>query len=525
MPKKIALDYDTDELRIVVANCSPGRVQVTEAAVIQLGEGDTASQKLRGFINERSLQKSETLVAIGRGKAELRELQLPPVPAEELPDMVRFQAIRSFASASERAIVDFLPTRRTQDANTLIAAAVSPSDLDEVRELCGTSDLIPKRVTLRPLSAASMYLREEKPKGICVLIDLLSADAEIVVARESRVIFVRTVRLPAAEQQRPRAIATELKRTMVACGESDTPQRIVVWGRAEVHARDIEAIQESSGTADVRAVDPFSMVQVQMDSSELPEHSGRLAPLVGLLASDETAPDTLIDFLNPRKRPEEKPNHLRTGLMIGGPIAALLLLGFFAYRESAKWDTKIANATDEVNQLTPGADLAAESIARTERIDQFLDSDVNWLDELRRFAEQAPPSNEMIVDSILATSDIRRGGGQLKVNGRVTDPGIIEPMEESLRDASHSISGKGSSEQKDERTFRWGYSETIGVTGADIRNTRYERMAMIEQKAEAAPSDEETAKEEISSSPETSESGDAKQTGDEKTVEETEVSA
>ena len=487
MPKKIALDYDANELRIVVANCSPGRVQVTDAAVIELGEGDSASQQLRAFVNERSLQKTETLVAIGRGKAELRELQLPPVPAEELPDMVRFQAIRSFASASERAIVDFLLTRKTQDNNTLIAAAVGPSDMDEIRELCATSDLVPKRVALRPLTAASMYLRQENPKGVCVLIDLLSVEAEIVVARDGKVIFVRMVRLPAGEAQRPRALASELKRTMVACGEDATPQRIVVWGREDVHAQDVEAIREGSGVADVRAVDPFGLVQVQADSSKLPEHSGRLAPLVGLLACDETAPDRLIDFLNPRQRPEEKPNYVRAGLMIAGPIAALLLVGFFAYRESAKWDTKIANVTDEVNQLTPGADLAAESIERTEAIDAFLDSDINWLDELRRFAENAPPSKEMIVDSILATADIRRGGGQLKVNGRVTDPGLIEPMEESLRDETHRISGKGSSEQKDERTYRWGFSESITVVGADIRNTRYERMAAIEEKMDAEP--------------------------------------
>ncbi|MEO1526629.1 MAG: hypothetical protein AAFX06_14430 [Planctomycetota bacterium] len=496
MPKKIALDYDANELRIVVANCSPGRVVVTDASVIPLQEGETASQKLRAFINENSLQKNETLVAIGRGKAELRELQLPPVPEEELPDMVRFQAIRNFASASDRAIVDFLLTRRTSDANTLIAAAVSPSDLDEIRELCGTSDLLPKRVALRPLTAASMYLRREKPKNICVLIDLLSTDAEIVVARDGKVIFVRTVRLPTGDEQRSRAIATELKRTMVACGESATPERIVVWGRPEVHARDVEAIRESNGAEDVRAVDPFSLVQVQMDASKLPEHSGRLAPLVGLLASDETAPETLIDFLNPRERPEEKPNYARTGLMIGGPIAALLLVGFFAYRESSKWDTKIANVTDEVNQLTPGAESAEESIARTEQIDQFLDSDVNWLDELKRFSEKAPSSDKMIVDSILAVADIRRGGGQLKVNGRVTDPGIIEPMEESLRDETHRITGKGSSEQKNERTYRWGYSETIGVTGPDIRNTRYERMALIEEAAtsevEASEPEDET---------------------------------
>ncbi len=80
-------------------------VKVTEAALIDIENGDVM-ETLRRAISQRGLERTDTLVAIGRGKAELRELQLPPVPSDELPDMVRFQAIRSFASAGESATVD-----------------------------------------------------------------------------------------------------------------------------------------------------------------------------------------------------------------------------------------------------------------------------------------------------------------------------------------------------------------------------------------------------------------------------------
>ncbi|MCA9135398.1 MAG: hypothetical protein KDB00_01530 [Planctomycetales bacterium] len=480
MPKKIALDYDSSELRIVVANCSGTRVQVTDAKVIPIADNGSVSEKLRAYITSENLQKTETLVAIGRGKAELRELQLPPVPDEELPDMVRFQAIRSFASASDRAIVDFLVTNRTSESRTLIAAAVAPGDLDRVRELCSTSELVPKRVALRPLTAASLYLRTSKPPTICVMIDLLTDDAEIVIARDGKVIFVRTVRLPSEERHRSGAIASELHRTMVACGETSTPGRIVVWGNKAVHTDDIAAIEETIGCKDVQAVNPFDLVDLQFDRAALPQHVGRLAPLVGLLAGDENAADTLIDFLNPRQRPVEEPDRLRRILMIGGPIAAVFLLGFLVYRQFAEWDRKIANATTEVNLLLKPSELAKESIERTEKVDAFLDGDVNWLDELRRLAEKVPPSDKFIVRSISGVSDTRRGGGTLRVESAVTDPAVINEMEESLRDQQHSVVGKGSQEQKGQDAYKWTVTESVSVDGLSIRNTRYSRMAEAE---------------------------------------------
>ena len=100
MAKKIAIDWDESELRLVTAQCSGTHVKVTEAALIPIEDGNVL-ETLRDAIAQRSLTRTDTLVAIGRGKAELRELQLPPVPDDELPDMVRLQAIRSFASAGD----------------------------------------------------------------------------------------------------------------------------------------------------------------------------------------------------------------------------------------------------------------------------------------------------------------------------------------------------------------------------------------------------------------------------------------
>ena len=216
-------------------------------------------------------------------------------------------------------------------------------------------------------------------------------------------------------------------------------------------------------------------------------------------------------------------------MAIALPLAAVFLLGFFVYRQFAEWDRKIANATSEVNTMLATSEAADASIARTETIDQFLDSDVNWLDEIRRLAAKAPPSEDLIVTNINGTANTRSGGGTLRVSGSVTDPGIIDAMEVSLRDEKHSVIGKGSGEQKGDDSYRWPVTETLTITGPDLRNIRYSRMAerdMAAQEDTATDASQEAAEPVANeSSEESSDENQPSTENKEETEESTEVAA
>ena len=493
MPQKIALDYDDNELRVVVAQCSGSRVHVSDARVIPIDESSSPSQELRSFISENSLQKTDVLVAVGRGKAELRELRLPIVPPEELPDMVRFQAIRSFASASDRALVDFLETGRDGEIS-LIAAAMSPTDMDQLRELCQTSELNIQRAALRPLTAAPLYLKAKGSVPICVLIDLLTDDAEITVARDGKVIFVRTVRLPQEDEHRSNAIAAEIKRTLMACGETKHADRIIVWGTQQVHQADLDAIRTSSGCQDVQAVNPFDLVDLKMPADQVPAHVGRLAPLVGLLAADEGSPQSLIDFLNPRERPENKPDHVKRACMIGGPIAAVVLVGALIMLQLRSLDQQIATAETTANQLASKADEAQKRVAQTEEIDVFLDEDVHWLDEFKRIAANVPPSDQMIVSNVYASSTAK-GGGTIKFAGAVVSPDVIETMESALREANYQVQSGSSNKLPRATRYTWSFDETITIPASAVRQAREERLAAMKAAENGETADPKEASE------------------------------
>lgn len=481
MVKKLAIDWDESELRLVAAQCNKSslgnrsngkNVTVTDAAVIPVAHGNVI-ETLRGAIKQRGLENTETLVAIGRGQAELRELQLPPVPDDELPDMVRFQAIRNFASAGDSATVDFLVTKRTSDGVEMIAAAVGPQDLSDIRETCESADLQIKRISLRPLAAAALYLNHSRGTGDTVLIDLLVNDAEIVVARSGRVIFVRTVRMPAMVAARSKALAGELRRSLAACGSRGSLDRVILWGRESVHAEEQVMLAEASGS-DVDVLDPFDLVDVDPQAkSSLPDHVGRLAPLVGLLVADEAAPDRLVDFLNPRRRPEETQNPYRNIALIGIPVATAALIGFLMYRQLSNLARDIDALRQANASQTANVDRANQSIRRTETVDRYLDGNVNWLHEIERLATSMPPSEQMIVRRIGGAADDRRGGGTLTVVGGVTEPEVIDDFENSLRDDAHHVTGDGVSEKKSDDRYRFGFTESIKVDPGTLRDTRY----------------------------------------------------
>jgi Tfp pilus assembly PilM family ATPase len=494
MAKKIAIDWDEGELRLVAAQCSGRSVKVTDAVVIPITEAGIQST-LKSAITSRGLQEAPALVAIGRGQAELRELQLPPVPDDELPEMVRFQAIRSFASAGENATVDYLVTNRKDDGVEMIAAAVTPASLKEIHALGEQADVPIERVALRPLSAAALYLTHHSSKTTqdTVLIDLLSDDAEIVVAREGRVIFVRTVRMPTTVAGRARALGGELKRSLVACGSTGSLDSVVLWGKESVHIDDLQMLADASG-AKVQALDPFTLVDVDRKlQNELPEHAGRLAPLIGLLAADENDGNLLIDFLNPRKKVEEVVNPYRKAALIGIPIAAVALIAFAIYFQLRGLDQQIADLKSSNATMKSDVDTANKSVQRTEKIDAYLDGDVNWLNELRRMATTIPASEELIVRGISASSNTRSGGGVITLEGAVTEPAVIDKLEQSLRDENHRVAGDGASEKPTNDAYRWGFVETITVTPESIRNERYEAIATLLASEKASQTTEESA--------------------------------
>ena len=91
----------------------------------------------------------DALVAIGRTNIELRQLSVPPAPDDELPDMVRFQALREFNQMEEDWALDYVPIDEDPtQPRTVLAAAIAPEQIELVRKTCQAAGLRPRRLVL-----------------------------------------------------------------------------------------------------------------------------------------------------------------------------------------------------------------------------------------------------------------------------------------------------------------------------------------------------------------------------------------
>lgn len=513
MANLIAIDWDSHELRAVVGRTGSGGVTITDTATVPLAseEQATITKTLGDLMATMGVAKGKykLLVAIGRGKAELRQLSLPPVPPNELPTLVRFQAMQNFSSGGDAVAVDYLPVEVEDQSTSVIAGGVPPATMKMIAAVAESAGAELKRVALRPVAAAALFSLKAGGgadiQGDCVLVDLLADDAEIVVFRNGKVVFVRSVRMPEQTAGRTSQVAGEIRRSLMACSTESggSVQRVIIWGQAQTHEQDVVQLKELL-KCDVQTLDPLSLVANDLRRSVAEnefsrQHTGRLAPLVGLLAADAAAEssggqsDLLVDFLNPRKTIEvETDNRMLIGAGIA-TAAAVLLVGYLAWSSIRDKNAEISRRQTQLAELKPQVTQAEENITRTERVDQFLDASVNWLDQLRRLADRMPPSDQAIVKNINAASSPRDGGGRLTLIAAAMSPVIVDEMESALRDEVHSVGGSGANDLGSKEAYRWGFSQMIDLLPTAVRETRYEAINRALETAESTPDETEMA--------------------------------
>jgi len=510
MANLLAIDWDSHELRAVMGRGGSGGITLTDMTILPLPGEEPAqvSAVLTGWLNQINPSRSKTrlLVAIGRGKAELRQLNLPPVPPEELPALVRFQALQSLSISSDSAAVDYLPIESSDQSTSVIAGGVAPATMKQIADISESISIDLKRVVLRPVAAAALYSAGANGQiADCVLVDLLADDVEIVIFRDAKVVFVRSVRMPQQTAGRTTQIAGEIRRSLMACGtdaSETTPTRVIIWGQAKTHESEAQSLRETL-RCEVGTLDPLSLVTLDWRSNKsggrneaTAEHTGRFAPLIGLMVADAAAEaiggqsPLLIDFLNPRKTVEvQRDDRIWIGAGAGA-LAVALLLAFLAWSSLSSKTAQIAERRERLAELRPAVTLAETGLARTEQIDQFLDGNVIWLDQLQRVAERMPSSDRAILKNMAGSLLAREGGSRLTLTAAAKSPVEVDKMETALRDEDHSVSGTGANDLGDRNAYRWGFTQSVTVRPTTIREARYEAFTPAMEESETEPMDE-----------------------------------
>lgn len=480
MARLLALEWGLREARVAVARTQGGGLVVEHAFAVDLGARDpgqtfsdeSIAGKLAEALAARGIGRSETLVAVGRASIELRQLTLPPSPFEELPDLVRFQALREFTTIGEDWPIDFVHLETSEDDTfSVLAAAISPEMVSQIASTC--QDVVsssPKRLVLRPFAAASLLRRHDRgTKQPCrLMVDLLADEADLTVLLDESVVLIRTVRLAIGDDGavHSKALLGEIRRTIASAQNQLRGLRVekVILCGDETDQRALKQGIETGLSLAVELFDPFEDIQLDSAlSTNRPRHAGRFAPLLGMLMDEAAGATHAIDFLHPRKRQEAPSQTKRTALIGVGVAAALLLIAVGIYFKLSSLDKELRLLKAQAEATKEEVATANTNIAHANSVEQFLASDITWLDELYALATRLPPPEDAIFTQLsMSTRPIR--GAQIVLDGYTREAEQLSELRDSIRVDDRSVSSTGTSDDAKRKDYNWRFKETLALT-------------------------------------------------------------
>ena len=273
MPNLFALQWDSHEICLMVASGRGRQVVIEQAFVIPCQPDASAAdaaepigRRIAAELDARGLGRGEAVVAVGRSSIELRQLQLPPAPDEDLPDMVRFQATREFNELDDKWLLDFVPIDGSADTpRTVLATAIAPAVLRQIEAVCEHAGLKMRRLLLRPCEAASLLEGEKSvPRGQTVLlVDPLGTEVDLTAVVDGKAVFLRTTRI-GSDPPPVQALVAEIRLTLAAASNQLGGRKIesiVLCGQQQADLDLARAIETELGIC-VEHFDPLGGVKL-----------------------------------------------------------------------------------------------------------------------------------------------------------------------------------------------------------------------------------------------------------------------
>jgi Tfp pilus assembly PilM family ATPase len=462
--KLIAIEWDRKELRVLAGSRRGTQIHVENAVAVAMpaaAEEDSAqvvnaTAAIGQALNKLRIAKGEAILSVGRGNVELRTLQLPKVGADDLPDMVRFQALKQFAGLSESTPIDYvvLPDSAAsgEDNLTILAAALSTSAQKEMQKQAADAGLEIQKVVLRPFAVSQLLplADDELRKQNLLMVDILGDEADLTIVEKGCVVFIRSVKLPSSDESVVgQWLVGEMRRTlMAAAGQRNglKVDQVLVWAQQSV----ADSLSDRAATQlqlPIQVIDPFTKVKVDDDAKKSLQEIGKskFAPLLGVLVAEAAGHKHDIDFMNPKRRPPKEKPIARYALMAAA-AASLLFGGAYLYY-SSHWalDAQIADLSQQSKDLDELVQVAQQNTRRWKSVESFVDKEVNWLDELERMSNNLPPASEVIIrDANFALNNRGKDLATISANGLTKDKDTHKEIEDKLRSPYYKVQPKTS---------------------------------------------------------------------------------
>jgi Tfp pilus assembly PilM family ATPase len=395
----LSLDWDHQQLLIVSANVGRGGVQIQKAvAFVETqdphgGNAEALGKLLRERLDAAGIAPAPVLACVARERLIVKEVKFPHVPPSEEPALVRFQAVKELTDAAEDVIIDYTPINASELGERKALAIIVRKQLLKMYEaVCNAAGL--KLVAMAPrglgtletvrVMAGSTGLNPVALPPDASVAALIMADrwVEFAIIRGDSLLLARSL-TPGG------ALMGEVRRNVsVYAGQNQQrPLQALFLAGGSEHSLLREGLEDSLGIP-VYMLDPFRGLQ----QPDLPaDGRGAFAGSVGLLYAWAKNKELAINFVEPKQpKPPSDPNKRKVVFALAGIAAALVIVVSWCYFEVDKQDRQITRLSMDKTDLDGRLVILEEDSKRIKALDDWVKTDINWLDELYDLTDRFP---------------------------------------------------------------------------------------------------------------------------------------
>lgn len=412
MAKRIVLEIDDALIRGAEVTYAASSAKIVRFFTIPLTEGVPLSNQVdtvRQALQQQGLAKADADVIVSRRAVEIREMTAPPVPNNELPDLLKFVARNEFASFTDQWPFDFVPYSEDETVERkVLATALRSAVFAEITKLAEGAGLRVRRLLLRPFCQAAAIERHVLPTGVTLFAQRIDKNLDILILRDGLIRSARSVLLAGHDNQElDREAVAEIERTAILAPQSlaaDALDRIVLLGSIGNPA--MRGKLERLGQIQVLSAAELSVPNVTLPR-ERPEVLEQATALIGAAGSLLDTRRRQIDFINPRRPEVKRIDKKRLALWGAASAALVLLLVGFGWYLVAQEKRAIAQLTEELNSLKAVTEpanqpSAAQRIAEVAVVDNWMAENVNWLEEFAQLSQRLETGDDVVLNSINA---------------------------------------------------------------------------------------------------------------------------
>lgn len=458
---------------------------VAMATVERNASAEKLAEALRVALPKLRGGKAQLAVALGPDEVRVKRLAVPPAPEGELPPIVAMQAARDAAVDVDSIVVDFAPQQAAHEGPpTVLAAWASIERLAFWREVA--EDLGGKLAvaTPRPLAIAPLSSEGPSGEGTPVLFMARAGDSiDFVAFAGGAPVLLRSAHVGDADAQR------ELRRTLLSVSADgvEAPKVVPLHG----------GLVPNEEIAAANWQEQFAVDHVDATGYD------KCLAVTGLAIHTARAAKPAINLADPRRPPVAQTNR-RFQILLGATAATVIAAGaWLVYDRVAQLDSQIADKKKEIAAAEDEVEAFAPYQSKVAAIDEWRQSDVNWLDELDRLSEKLrpaplnakdfPEASDIRATQLIATSLLGSDepGGRLDLTA-VARSSSSRELEARLRDDDHPVEPISTTEMAAKDAYRYKYSALLRVP-PDTEGAENEAEPV---EVKATPAESEPAKDE-----------------------------